>query len=75
MKHLKSVACAIAVFLGIFVGNVQAQQVPFPATAAEVPGPAQATMTKAYLQMVGRMAYFWGWPLVYVPAALLCLSF
>ena len=23
-------------------------------------------MTKAYLQMVGRMAYVWGWPLVYV---------
>ena len=23
-------------------------------------------MTEAYVQMVGRMAYFWGWPLVYV---------
>ena len=23
-------------------------------------------MTKAYVQMVGRMAYYWGWPLVYV---------
>jgi hypothetical protein len=23
-------------------------------------------MTKAYVQMVGRMAYLWGWPLVYV---------
>jgi hypothetical protein len=23
-------------------------------------------MTKAYVQMVGRMAYVWGWPLVYV---------
>ena len=21
-------------------------------------------MTKAYVQMVGRMAYLWGWPLV-----------
>lgn len=26
------------------------------------PGP----LTKAYVQMVGRTAYFWGWPLVYV---------
>ena len=23
-------------------------------------------MTKASVQMVGRMAYVWGWPLVYV---------
>ena len=47
------------------LGEVQAQQVPFPHTAAEVPGPAPGTaMTKAYVQMVGRMAYLWGWPLV-----------
>src|SRR6476660_6583180 len=40
-------------------------QVPLPKTAAEVPGPAPGnTMTKEYVQMVGRMAYFWGWPLV-----------
>ena len=39
---------------------------PYSATPAEVPGPAPGTMTKAYVQMVGRMAYFWGWPLVYV---------
>jgi hypothetical protein len=25
-------------------------------------------MTKAYVQMVGRMAYLWGWPLVNVAA-------
>ena len=43
-----------------------AQQVPIPTTAAEVPGPASGnTMTKAYVQMVGRMAYHWGWPLVH----------
>src|SRR5215470_5457938 len=30
-----------------------------------VPGPAPGTvMTKPYVQMVARMAYFWGWPLV-----------
>src|SRR5215831_14083768 len=44
---------------------VHAQQVPLPTTAAEVPGPAPGTaMTKPYVQMVARMAYFWGWPLV-----------
>ena len=46
--------------------TVQAQQVPIPQTAAEVPGPALVPMTPAYVQMVGRMAYLWGWPLVYV---------
>ena len=66
-QRLSPTACTI---LGIIfltaVGNVQAQQVPIPQTAAEVPGPAPGTMTKAYVQMVGRMAYYWGWPLVYV---------
>src|SRR5712672_799112 len=45
--------------------SARAQQYPNPTTAAEVPGPAAGnTMTKEYVQMVGRMAYFWGWPLV-----------
>lgn len=66
MNPLKSVACTIAVALAMLVGNVQAQQVPIPQTAAEVPGPALGPMTTAYVQMVGRMAYLWGWPLVYV---------
>jgi hypothetical protein len=46
--------------------SAHAQQVPIPQTAAEVTGPAPGPMTKAYVQMVGRMAYVWGWPLVYV---------
>ena len=46
--------------------TVQAQQVPIPQTAAEVPGPALGPMTPAYVQMVGRMAYVWGWPLLAV---------
>jgi hypothetical protein len=66
LKHLKSTACAVSIVLSMLVGNVQAQQVPIPRTPAEVPGPAPGTMTKAYVEMVGRMAYFWGWPLVYV---------
>ena len=45
--------------------QAQGQQVPIPTTAAEVSGPAPGNkMTKEYVQMVGRMAYFWGWPLV-----------
>src|SRR6516164_1942794 len=50
---------------GLLRMPVIAQQVPIPTTAAEVPGPAFGTaMTTAYVQMVGRMAYLWGWPLV-----------
>ena len=45
--------------------STHAQQVPLPKTAADVPGPAAGTvMTKEYVQMVGRMAYVWGWTLV-----------
>jgi len=41
------------------------QQFPIPTTAVEVPGPAAGnTMTKEYVQMVGRMAYLWGYPMV-----------
>jgi len=40
-------------------------QVPLPRTAAEVPGPVPGnTMTNAYVQLVGRMAYLWGYPMV-----------
>ena len=66
MKHLKSTACAIGTVLAMLVGDLQAQQVPIPQTAAEVPGPTPGPMTKASVQMMGRMAYVWGWPLVYV---------
>ena len=60
---LKALACA---GLLLPLVNVHAQQVAIPQTAAEVPAPASGPMTKAYVQMVGRMAYLWGWPLVYV---------
>jgi hypothetical protein len=55
----------IGVALIVLAGNAQAQQVPIPTTAAQVPGPvAGNTMTKAYVQTVGRIAYFWGYPIV-----------
>jgi hypothetical protein len=43
----------------------QAQQVLKPKSAAEVPGtPTGTVMTKEYVEMVGRLAYVWGWPLL-----------
>ena len=43
----------------------QPGQVPLPKTAADVPGPtAGNAMTKEYVQMVGRMAYVWGYAMV-----------
>jgi len=43
----------------------QAGQVPLPRTAADVAGPFAGTaMTKEYAQMIGKMAYIWGWPMV-----------
>jgi hypothetical protein len=64
-KHLMFTACVIGVALAMLAGSTQAQQFPIPTTAAQVPGPAAGnTMTKEYVQMVGRMAYFWGWPLM-----------
>src|SRR5208337_2163338 len=43
----------------------QSLQVPIPKSAAEVSGPVSGTlMTNEYVQMVGRTAYFWGYPIV-----------
>ena len=40
-------------------------QVSIPKTPADVRGPAPGnTMTKAYVQLVGQMAYFWGYAMV-----------
>jgi len=40
-------------------------QVAAPKTAADVPGtPAGTVMPKTYVEMVGRLAYLWGWPMV-----------
>ncbi len=65
MRNASKLAASVA-FLALVTGHAEAQQVPIPQTAAEVPGPAPGPMTKAYVQEVGRMAYVWGWPLVYV---------
>jgi len=40
-------------------------QVAIPTSAAQVPGPVPGNlMTDSYAQLVGRMAYLWGYPLV-----------
>ena len=63
-RSLISLLGAGAAYL-MFAGRALAQQVPIPTTAAEVPGPAPGTtMSKAYVESVGRMAYIWAWPLV-----------
>jgi hypothetical protein len=48
------------------IAGAQGPQVPIPQTASKVPKPALGPMTPAYVRAVGRMAYVWGWPLVYV---------
>jgi hypothetical protein len=46
--------------------DAQTPQVPLPKNAPEVSGPALGPMNPAFVRTVGRMAYVWGWPLVYV---------
>ena len=65
MKQTLRTLTFAAAFGAVTMTAVHAQQIPIPTTAAQVPGPAPGTaMTKPYVQMVARMAYFWGWPLV-----------
>jgi hypothetical protein len=43
----------------------QSLQVQIPKSAAEVSGPVSGTlMTKEYVQLIGRTAYFWGYAIV-----------
>lgn len=64
-KMLAAAIAGIAATALLAPASSFAQQVPLPKAAAEVPGPASGTtMTTEYVQMVGRMAYLWGWPLV-----------
>ncbi len=65
MQHLRTSVASIGAMLAL-AGSLQAQQVPIPQNASQVPGPQPGPMTKASVQMVARMAYVWGWPLVYV---------
>ena len=63
-KKQNLIAAALFCVLAI-VMSTQAQQVPQPKTAAEVPGPVPGQiMTEEYASMVGRFAYMWAWPMM-----------
>jgi hypothetical protein len=63
--RLNVITCALSIVCLLPALSAQAQQVPIPTTVSQVPGPVSGTaMTKEYVQMVGRMAYLWGWPTV-----------
>ena len=66
MKNaLRQSFIAAALVGALAFATAQAQQVPIPKTASEVPGPTSGTaMTKGYVQMVGRLAYVWGYAMV-----------
>ena len=56
---------AAALVGALALTTAQAQQVPLPKSAGEVPGPPPGTaMTKEYVQTIGRMAYVWGYAMV-----------
>lgn len=62
LLRLRVAAVAFAMTMPQFavVQTAPAIQVPIPKTAADVPGPVPGnTMTSAYVQFVGRMAYMW----------------
>src|SRR5262249_41965840 len=65
MKHVVLKSLALTALVCTLATVADAQQAPLPTNPSQVPGPAPGTaMTKAYVQMVGRMASLWGWPLV-----------
>src|SRR4030095_1212092 len=70
MKRTSLTIMSLAFARAIRTANAQATvteqvQVPIPTTAKEVPGPVPGnTMTNPYVQSSGRLAYFWGYPLV-----------
>jgi len=54
-----------ALYSFALVAPAVAQQVPPPATAADVPAAATGiVMHPEYAKTTGRMAYVWGWPMV-----------
>ena len=57
-------ALAAATILAAPPAAAAAEQVPIPLTTSEVPGPAAGnSITADYVQLVGRMAYVWGYPM------------
>jgi len=64
-KRSKLACCVLLLAATGLATLARAREVPAPKTAAEVRGtPPGTVMTKEYVEMVGRLAYIWGWPLV-----------
>jgi hypothetical protein len=70
MNTIYKQACTAALICvgastGVFAQAPETHQVPIPKAASEVPGPAPGNaMPNSYVQLVGRMAYVWGYPMV-----------
>jgi len=65
MKRIVLKSLALGTLVWTLTTVADAQQAPLATNPAQVLAPPPgAAMTKAYVQMVGRMAYMWGWPLV-----------
>lgn len=73
---MKSRIAIAALLIPLFSsGSANAQQVPIPTSATQVPGPVQGlSMSKEYVQTVGRLAYVWGYPLVNMYARRLAME-
>ena len=66
MKAIRKQNLIVAVLVcAVTFTTAQAQQVPLPKTAAEVPGPVPGQiMTEEYVRVVGQFAYMWAWPMM-----------
>lgn len=68
MKQIELLAVVVSATLALpnlAAAETVPVQLPIPLTTSEVSGPAAGnTMTADYVQMVGRMAYIWGYAMV-----------
>lgn len=63
MKHVTRLFLILSALL--MTMTAAGQQVPFPATPAEVTSPAEGVvMPEEYARILAASAYVWGWPLV-----------
>jgi hypothetical protein len=64
-KEVAVVVAACPILIAALGSSVEAQQAVAPKSAVEIRGtPSGTVMPKPYVEMVGRFAYVWGWPLV-----------
>lgn len=64
-KKSATVMATYPILIAALCSVGEAQQVVAPKSASEIAGtPSGTVMPKPYVEMVGRFAYVWGWPLV-----------